>query len=401
MSSELLDIDKAWDEFLEVLQNATDALRTTASDDPRTRAEAYDFLQGALASAWIGIGHPDRNFPVIPEAYSEVMNLGSPCGDFVYQTLHIEPKGIYRIWGNRGSAAFVDMQQVDSWFGENEHGTQSETLSNDSFDELAIDVAKDGSYEIIFSVDKPESGDWLPRNSRTRTLIIRIFILDWGIETPTTFNAERLDCQEPTPGRRTLAESLKRIRQQTIFLRDLATTHSKFMDGLINDVGYNAVRRISFDKSSGHLDQIYWGMAMQIEPDEALLLEWAVGEAESVVFWGAVVNDSRWCVLDYRSCQSSLNNVQAEVDNDGVFRAIVSSADPGIANWLDTNDGEGKILMLRAKLCPGMPDPVVRRMTLKTAVSDLKERATPVLADQRAASLRQRRIDYDHRYKGR
>src|SRR3546814_3501739 len=33
---------------------------------------------------------------------------------------------------------------------------------------------------------------------------------------------------------------------------------------------------------------------------------------------------------------SSLNDAQARVDKDGLFRAVISAQDPGVPNWLDT-----------------------------------------------------------------
>ena len=66
-----------------------------------------------------------------------------------------------------------------------------------------------------------------------------------------------------------------------------------------------------------------------------------------------------WETIDYANHQSSLNGFQAVLDDDGVFRAVVSARDPGVANWLDTA-GHGQraddLQVAARRLPPGARD---------------------------------------------
>jgi len=63
-------------------------------------------------------------------------------------------------------------------------------------------------------------------------------------------------------------------------------------------------------------------------------------------YWGIQLANSLWNTLDFANRQTSLNRAQAHVDTDGVFRAVISHSDPGIANWLDTlGHRQGAVLM--------------------------------------------------------
>lgn len=393
------DIDAAWDALLDAVNDATGYVRETALDsDPGTKAEGYAFLQAILSNAWISIGYPDHDFPVMPEAYSLIHNVGSPSAEYFYQTLHIDPAGQYRLWGNRGTAAHIDLQQAANWFGDSGNGLLSETLSNVSFDDLGLTVGADGRFDADFTVQQGQR-DWWPRHARCSTLFIKQVILDWGADQPGTFHVERLDARASSPSRRPNAVVAARLHQQAAYIRDFTRFHSQFYGGILEDVGTNAFREDRFDQSAGHLDQRYWHAAMDLGPDEALLIEWDVAQADSHLYWGAILNDARWSSLDFRCHQASLNNKQVELDRDGVFRAIASAKEPGIANWLDTIDGQAKILMMRAKACPGMPDPQITKMRLEQASGAQKERARFITPRERAHALRARRHAFDQRDK--
>ena len=60
--------------------------------------------------------------------------------------------------------------------------------------------------------------------------------------------------------------------------------------------------------------------------DEALLIEVEPPEA---LYWSVALGNYWWETIDYANHQSSLNGFQAVLDDDGVFRAVVSRRDPG------------------------------------------------------------------------
>src|SRR3546814_17403376 len=57
---------------------------------------------------------------------------------------------------------------------------------------------------------------------------------------------------------------------------------------------------------------------------------------DQVIYWSLILTNELYETTDWYNNQSSLNDVQAVVDRDGVFRAVISARDPGVHNWLDT-----------------------------------------------------------------
>ena len=111
--------------------------------------------------------------------------------------------------------------------------------------------------------------------------------------------------------------------------------------------GINVLLRSQWIQQGGGLatKQAYYDGIHQIADDEALVVEFPVpGECR---YWQILVADDRFATVDWVNRQSSLNDVQARVDDDGWFRAVVSKQDPGVHNWLDKADWPWGILQAR------------------------------------------------------
>ncbi|MFP3499654.1 hypothetical protein SB759_36135, partial [Pseudomonas sp. SIMBA_059] len=64
-----------------------------------------------------------------------------------------------------------------------------------------LDIAEDGSFEVIFSSERPEGyqGDWLYLHPESRFLLLRQFSYDWGNERDVKVCIERLGEQPLKP----------------------------------------------------------------------------------------------------------------------------------------------------------------------------------------------------------
>jgi hypothetical protein len=86
-----------------------------------------------------------------------------------------------------------------------------------------------------------------------------------------------------------------------------------------------------------------------------------------------------------------LNDVQARIDSDGRFRAVVSRRDPGVPNWLDKADYPWGIVQLRWNRASDHPDPTMKKVPF-AAVRDHLPADTPVVTPEaRREQLRARR----------
>ena len=99
-----------------------------------------------------------------------------------------------------------------------------------------------------------------------------------------------------------------------------------------------------------------WG-SWELGEDEALVIEVTPPEA---LYWSVSLGNHWWETIDYANRQSSLNGHQASLDDDGVFRAVVSHTDPGVANWLDTAGNRQGPMIFRWVRAQGAPVPTTR-----------------------------------------
>jgi hypothetical protein len=127
-----------------------------------------------------------------------------------------------------------------------------------------------------------------------------------------------------------------------------------------------------------------------IAENEALVIESELPEQRP--YWNIQVIDGLWNQVDYVYRQSSLNGLQAKVDADGKFRAVLAHRDPGVANWLDTGGNLYGMLIGRWYRCSGHPTPSVTRVKFADLDRHLPEGVARIDGDERAEALRRRRI---------
>src|SRR5262249_34779485 len=125
----------------------------------------------------------------------------------------------------------------------------------------------------------------------------------------------------------------------------------------------NGIKRSGvIDDLGGLPNQVYYDGIYEIEDDEALVLETAL--PKRCRYWQILVADDRFATVDWVNRQSSLNDLQARVDDDGLFRAVISARDPGVPNWLDKADNRWGIIQMRWNKASDAPDPTVKRVSL-------------------------------------
>src|SRR3546814_2033882 len=87
-------------------------------------------------------------------------------------------------------------------------------------------------------------------------------------------------------------------------------------------------------------------------------------------------------------CSSDL---QAVVDSDGVFRAVISARDPGVHNWLDTSGYPRGAIQGRWVDTDDKPTPTIRKVKVDEVLSQLPQDTRRVTPEQRDRMVRDRR----------
>jgi hypothetical protein len=98
-----------------------------------------------------------------------------------------------------------------------------------------------------------------------------------------------------------------------------------------------------------------------------------------------------WRSVDWMNRQSSLNGLTARLDDDGKLRIVISLADPGVPNWLDTAERNTGMIYGRWTECSEAP----QTRTLKVKLGEIRAHlppATPSVSPaERDAAIRLRR----------
>lgn len=106
-----------------------------------------------------------------------------------------------------------------------------------------------------------------------------------------------------------------------------------------------------------------------------------------------------WETLPFDVHQSSLNGHQTGLDSDGVFRAVISTCDPGIPGWLDPVGNTRGLIRARVLQPRSSPEMSLKKIPL----DELRQHPHPdtpaVTPADRSASLQRRMCAAAQRYR--
>jgi hypothetical protein len=88
------------------------------------------------------------------------------------------------------------------------------------------------------------------------------------------------------------------------------------------------------------------------------------------------------------------------VDPDGLVRVVVSSQDPGVANWLDTAGHSNGAMLLRCVRTETAPVPSSRVVKFNEVRSALPAETTTTSREERAKVIQARRRAVHERFHG-
>ena len=88
--------------------------------------------------------------------------------------------------------------------------------------------------------------------------------------------------------------------------------------------------------------------------------------------------------------REGMAQIDADGPDAGVFRAVISHGDPGIANWLDAGGHEQGLLAIRYYEPDSTPIPTMRRVKLAELRAALPASIPSISAEARQKTLRDR-----------
>jgi hypothetical protein len=385
--AELMD----WEDFVDQLRplgaRLMERIPPHMRDDPQTVQESYRLLLSGLMRGITDAIIGDRRHPMFVPELNIVQNIFQPNADTIYKTAMIDGAGSYRIKGDRGTVRMLMLAQLGP--DTIRTGQHAPALAQGDFDTLAIDA--NGHFEVIISAARPTgyTGDWWELNPRAEKFMVRIVGCGWGDEREPRFGIDRLDV-DPSKGRHSAADLSARLAEIPTIAGNCAVTFPGQVEKLRQEGHLNSLKVVDFSNMTGLSRQSYYEGAYDLADDEALIAE--VRIPAEVGYWSLILTNELYETTDWYNNQSSLNDVQALIDGDGVFRAVISARDPGVANWLDTSGYPRGAIQGRWFNTDERPTPSLKKCKLADVRAALP--ADTVLASpaQRDAAIRARRI---------
>jgi hypothetical protein len=273
-----------------------------------------------------------------------------------YHIATISTPGKYVIRGKRGTSADLQIQ-----VGTGEPGFDVNLTSPVTIDQMALaelEVDDDGRFEIIIS-DSEEGENWLNNTEvrvvngvekvlKANSILIRESFMDWDNETSGTWYIERKDTRgEPNPV--TSPELINYQYQLTSdYLLGSVRGWVKFVEQLRPNL---VIDELSKPRETKDGLPGQWNSAGQfpINPDKAIII---TVEKSTAPYQSIQVGDLWFNALDFCRRQISLNMAQAQPDNKGKYRFVISVEDPGVANWLDPAGASTSFVFMRWQSVP-------------------------------------------------
>src|SRR5215204_4827795 len=145
-----------WADQMRALERVGDNLIEAWRPDGATAAEVQDMNKLALsilAEGYLCRVYTDARRPVFMPLWNYAFNQGGPDPDYVYSTAEIDPAGVYRISGFRGTSRFVEItqQSFDIMSPAALGGGGSLNVTHDLDD---LELGDGGYFDVVLSAER-------------------------------------------------------------------------------------------------------------------------------------------------------------------------------------------------------------------------------------------------------
>lgn len=285
--------------------------------------------------AWADTDHPF--FQAQDERYAKLA-LGNP--DNLYLVTRVEDDAVYRIRGRRGTTADFTIQVYQGYPGVHRPMRAEGALGLD-----ALVTDEDGNFEVVVG-GPPRDANWIELLPDSRRILVRFTYGDWSREEAGDLRIERVGKR----GERRVpvddAEIAGRIGKTADYLGDALTGYLKIVDQVYDGLPVNTLRplRQMSGAAGGLLNQYSATGRYKLRDDQALVVTTRPSDAD---YQGFQIGTEWFEALDFVNQTTSLNTMQAKLSSDGVYRFVISTRDPGVANWLDASGAPQGQMLLR------------------------------------------------------
>lgn len=368
-----------WQALLDALANAgAKVIAGGRVQDAVTQGRAVRYLQRVLRGMLLtAIEVDDPDYPVLVRLFDSYLPYGNANPDCTYFHATVSSQHEYRIHGRRGSARIVEIQVMDGHFVA---GPAHKSLG--TLPDLKADAQ--GILEVVLSAHE-QPGNWVRLDPSARWLYLRQYYYDWETEQPADLVIERIGATYPPP-----IVSTDELARRVERLLGWIPTWFPHLEQRIGTYFDAPVDRCQFAQSSSGMDGLHYGKGhFSLGEDEALLLEFRPPDCR---YWSIQVMNNFWESQEFDVRQTSLNGHQAQLDPDGVFRAVISVDDPGVPNWLDPVGQRNGLICVRVLYPSAAPVVQLKPISANAVRGELHPATPSVSAAERSESLRRRML---------
>lgn len=330
---------------LEELRTALGELEASFATDawglrgPLDQAEARRLVMFHLQHGIEVYFEPSPERPAWKRFVTPEKKLLGDNPDAVYFTTPVSAAHSYRIRGNVAGATYTSFT-VELGGPDGKNPSRLGATLNDG----QLEIAPDGSYEIVASPEKPARGNWLRLEPEAGTLTTRHYYERETSVAADPFHhiplaIDRLDLTEPPPppSDATVAAGIRRVvnwlRTSVYPARRDPAQIPRWVSLVPNQFPQPKQDDSNTQVGLAAKDNVYSMAPFVLAPDEALVIRGRFPKCRfaNVVLWNRNMHS-----FDYRYRRVSLNRKQAKLEADGSFKIVLAAKDPGVPNWLDT-----------------------------------------------------------------
>jgi hypothetical protein len=300
--------------------------------------EGLDYLAGGIRAALAAAWSYDRDFPYFIRSATPYTKVGLDNPDTLYFSARIRDDAEYVVTGRRGGTADLSFQILN---GDYTPADVPDSLH--AFDDRAIEINPDGTFELRFGPAKPDPApNYFALGPRAAMLLVREVWSDWTAR-PGTIAIQRVDGIGSAPDAADEAKLGKRYNAAAKTLMQQLKTFLQFPEWFYLRLPVNTMTEPRLTPG-GLATQYSSAGHYELADDEALVVTVPVSDAP---YQGFQLGTMWYVSMDFINHQTSLTAHQARHDPDGMLRFVVCNPNPGLVNWLETTGHTRGYLQIR------------------------------------------------------